>query len=273
MTELQLVDWIRKQGTGIGDDCAILPFGKVELLVTTDMFLEDIHFQASEDAVSLGHRALARGLSDIAAMSGKPRWYFVSLALAEWSKPAWVKRFYQGMRRLGDKHGAELAGGDLSHTGKVAADIMVIGEAPRSKALRRSTARVGDGIWVSGVLGGQQAKPEPRVELGLALRGKATACMDLSDGLSIDLHRLCKESAVAAVIDRPLPVAPGATLDEALNRGEDYELLFTSAARREFRPFRGLPLTRIGTIVEGRAGAMTLFGTALKPGGYDHFAR
>lgn len=272
MTELGLVEWIRRRGSGIGDDCAILPNGRVDLLVTTDLFLEGIHFLREEDAAVLGHRCLARGLSDIAAMGGTPKWYFVSLALAGWTGKAWVKRFYGGMTKLAARAGAKLSGGDLGHAEKVCADIVVIGSAPKGKALRRNGAKPGDAIWVSGALGGQPAKPEPRLELGRKLRGRATACMDVSDGLSLDLHRLCKESGLAAVIDRPLPVAPGATLDDAVHRGEDYELLFTTGPDERLSG-RAVPLTRIGTMAAGRPGAVWLFGTPLKPQGYDHFRK
>jgi thiamine-monophosphate kinase len=270
MTELDLIAWIRRQGNGIGDDCAILPSGSRDLLLTTDLFLENIHFRPTEDAATAGHRCLARGLSDIAAMGGTPRWYFVSLALAPWATPAWLKRFYLGMRRLAARARVTLAGGDLSHAAQVAADIIVLGEAPKGQALRRSTARPGDAIWVSGLLGAQPAKPEPRLALGRALRARATACMDLSDGLSLDLHRLASESRLAAALDRPLPVAPHATLDDALHRGEDYELLFTAPPNARFSS-RHLPLTRIGTMLPGTPGEISFFGLPLPPKGYDHF--
>ncbi|MEZ5402896.1 MAG: thiamine-phosphate kinase [Bryobacteraceae bacterium] len=272
-SELELVRWLRGQGRGIGDDCAVLPSpGRgEELLVTTDFLIEDVHFLSSHPAQQVGHRALARGLSDIAAMGGQPRWCLVSLALAEWVRDAWVKRFYEGLLGLAGRHKTALAGGDLSRSNRVTVDIVVLGTAPRGEALRRSGAKTGDAIYVSGVLGGCPALPEPRVSLGRSLRGRASACMDLSDGLSIDLHRLCAESGVAAAIDRPLPVAHGASLDDALNAGEDYELLFTSSRRIGGR--RGLPVTRIGTVVRGEPGAMTLFGEPLRPGGWDHFRK
>jgi thiamine-monophosphate kinase len=271
MTELERVRWIARLGRGIGDDCAILPNGNQDLLLTTDLFLEDVHFRREQPAGVLGHRALARGLSDIAAMGGTPRSFLVSLALGAWSSPAWMQRFYQGMLKLARKYRCDLVGGDLSHQEKVAVDIVVVGAVPRGSALRRDTARPGDAIYVSGTLGGQPASPEPRIPLGRYLRRRATACMDLSDGLSIDLHRLCLASRVAAVIDRPLPIAQDATLDDALGRGEDYELLFTT--REPLRFYRGLPLTRIGTIIKGRPGSVTLFGLPMKISGYDHFAR
>jgi thiamine-monophosphate kinase len=271
MTELELVRWIRTQGSGIGDDCAILPHGRDDLLITTDLLIEKVHFLRAHKAAVIGHRALARGLSDLAAMGAAPRWFLVSLALADWVKPAWVRSFYGGMLKLARQHDCELVGGDVSRTDQVTVDIVALGTAPRGSALRRGTARPGDAIYVSGSLGGQPAMPAPRVALGRWLRKRATACMDLSDGLSIDLHRLCVESKVAAVIDRPLPVASGATLDDALHRGEDYELLFTS--RQRLIAHQGLPLTRIGTIAAGDPGRVQFFGLLLEPRGYDHFAK
>jgi len=266
---------------GIGDDCAIFrPRGSSEdLLFTTDLFIEDVHFRRSthrpEDA---GWKALARGLSDIAAMGGEPRFCLLSLALAPWTDTRWLDRFYTGLLR----HGVALAGGDLGHAEQLACDIVVCGSVPRGKALRRDGARPGDGIYVSGRLGGsafglvngrgaawkRHVRPEPRLALGRYLRDRATAAMDLSDGLSLDLHRLCAASGVAAEIVAP-PVFRGATLEQALHGGEDYELLFT--ARGPVRAkFEGLQLTRIGTIRKGRAGEVRLDGAPLPALGYDH---
>ncbi len=276
MTELDLVRWIRARGRGIGDDCAVLPGGRGnDLLVTTDMLIEDVHFRRGDPAALVGHRALARGLSDIAAMGGVPRWCLLSLAVPEWASAAWTKRFFAGLLDLAKTHRTQLVGGDTSHAKQAVADIVVIGEVAHGEELRRSGARPGDGIYVSGALGGAGArnyalvKIEPRLALGRFLRKRATACMDITDGLSLDLHRLCTESRVAAVIERPLPVAHGATLDHALHAGEDYELLFT--AREESpRSYRGLALTRVGSIVAGPAGRIELFGRRHTPNGYDH---
>ena len=276
MTELELVRWIRARGKGIGDDCAVLPGGRGnDLLVTTDMLIEDVHFRRTDAAALVGHQALARGLSDIAAMGGQPRWCLLSLALPEWATPAWIKRFFAGLLALAKTHRTTLVGGDTSHARQATADIVVIGEAPHGEELRREGARPGDGIYVSGRLGAAgvrqyaAVKIEPRLGLGRFLRSRATACMDITDGLSLDLHRLCLESRAAAVIDRPLPVAAGATLEQALHAGEDYELLFTARSEPP-RSHRGVPLTRIGSIVKGPAGRIELFGDRHTPRGYDH---
>jgi thiamine-monophosphate kinase len=166
-------------------------------------------------------------------------------------------------------------------------DIVVAGTVPRGKALRRDGARAGDGIYVSGALGAsalgleshrgqawaRHKRPEPRLALGEFLRARvgATAAMDLSDGLSLDLYRLCAASGLRAEISTP-PVYRGATLAQALHGGEDYELLFTASPRaRVPAEFEGLPLTRIGTMRKGTPGAVELEGRPLAALGYDHF--
>jgi len=276
---------------GIGDDCAIFrPRGAAEdLLFTTDLLLEDVHFRReTHRPEDVGHQALARGLSDIAAMGGVPRFCLVSLALAPWADEKWIDGFYRGLLRLARRCGTTLAGGDLAHGGQVACDIQVCGAVPKGRALRRDGARPGDAVYVSGRLGGsalglengvgsawkRHLRAEPRLALGRFLREKlrATAAMDLSDGLSLDLHRLCLASGVAADIEAP-PRFPGASLGHALHGGEDYELLFTLPGGSSApKAFERLPLTRIGTIRKGRAGEVRLDGVRLQPRGYDHFA-
>ncbi len=276
---------------GIGDDCAVVrPRGAGEdWLLTTDMVIEDIHFSREmHPAQAVGHRVLARGLSDIAAMGGEPRFCLLSLALAPWSDSRWVDAFFRGFFRLARRTGTTLAGGDLAHAEKLACDVVVCGALPRGRALRRDGARAGDHIFVSGVLGGSalglrarrgpawklHLHPEPRLELGRYLRKtlKATAAMDLSDGLSLDLHRLSLASGLSASLDREPPAFRGASLEDALHGGEDYELLFTLPPRaRPPAEYEGLALTRIGTMVKGKPGAVSLLGHPLKPRGYDHF--
>jgi len=278
---------------GIGDDCAIWrqPGAKEDLLFTTDMSIEDVHFRRdTHSAAIVGYRAMARGLSDIAAMGGTPRFFLISLALASWADARWVDGFYRGALKLAEHAGAALAGGDLAHAGRVMCDVVVCGVVPRGRALRRDGARPGDCIYVSGSLGGsalgletrtgaawrKHAYPEPRLALGRFLRTtvKATAAMDLSDGLSLDLHRLCLASGAAAELDGPLPVFGAATLEQALHGGEDYELLFTAGPRaRVPAAFEGVPLTRIGKITKGTPGSITYAGRPLAPRGYDHFRR
>jgi thiamine-monophosphate kinase len=278
---------------GIGDDCAIFRprGGREDLLFTTDLLIEDVHFRRqTHGAADVGWKALARGLSDIAAMGGQARFFLLSLAVARWADQAWVDEFYGGLLRLGRRAGVSLAGGDVARSGKLVCDIVVCGAAPRGRALRRDGARPGDAIYVSGRLGGsalglargpggppaawrRHLRPEPRLALGRFLRERlgATAAMDLSDGLSIDLERLCLASQVSAAIEPP-PRFPGATLEQALHGGEDYELLFTVPPHTRV-PARaeGLPLTRIGEVGKGPTGVVLLNGAPLAPLGYDHF--
>ncbi len=257
LTEREIVRRLTRLAPRIGDDCAILPNGKEDLLVTTDQFIQDVHFLQSHPAGDIGWNAAARGLSDIAAMGGEPRYLFLSVALPNWVTSAWLDRFFAGVTG----HRVELAGGDLAHSDRMYCDITAIGYAPKGKALRRTGARPGDHIYVSGALGRPKRRIRPRLALGLSLRGTASSCMDISDGLSLDLTRLCEASGVGAELSR-VPIASGATLNDALHRGEDYELLFTSKQE--------LPHRRIGRITAGSG--VTLNGQPVAPKGYDHFA-
>jgi thiamine-monophosphate kinase len=272
--------------TGIGDDCAVLRItpGR-ELLVTTDFSLEGIHFRRDwHPAESVGHRCLARGLSDIAAMGGDPAAAFLSLALPRDVPQAWVRSFIRGWMTLAKKYDVPLAGGDTARSpNKILADIIVIGSAPKGKAVLRSTARAGDRIFVSGELGGSAAAvaelmakptkklnprdyprhfyPEPRLELGRILRENLVSAMiDLSDGLSTDLAHICEESGVGAKIASALiprarvgKPARQVALDLALHGGEDYELLFTVPQGKHV-PARiaGVALTEIGAITRSQ---------------------
>jgi thiamine-monophosphate kinase len=300
MSEQRLVEAVRRRALaarirspgvvlGIGDDCAIFrPKCGEELMFTTDMLIEGTHFTRSgHTAADAGWKALARGLSDIAAMGAEPRFCLVSLALAPWCGSKWVEGFFRGLLLVARRTATVLAGGDLSHAERVACDVVVCGAAPQGSALRRSTAHAGDAIYVSGLHGGsalglesrsrkarrRHLRPEPRLALGRFLRERvgASAAMDLSDGISLDLHRLCLASGLSAEIEAP-PRFPGASLEQALHGGEDYELLFTApGTARVPREFQGIPLTRIGTMRKGRAGAVKLDGKRLPPLGYDHF--
>jgi thiamine-monophosphate kinase len=301
-SELEWIERIRRRAflppsaglvLGIGDDCAIFrPRGSAEdLLFTTDLLVEGTHYlRGTHTAGDVGWKTLARGLSDIAAMGGEPRFCLLSLALAPWQTERWIDGFYRGLLRLSVREKTPLAGGDLGRGERAACDIVVCGSVPRGEALLRGGARAGDVLYVSGALGGsalglargncrggasawkKHTRPEPRLALGRFLRERlrATAAMDLSDGLSIDLHRLALASRVKAEIEAP-PRYPGASLEQALHGGEDYELLFTVPERtRVPAEFAGVPLTRIGMLRKGRAGAVALDGEPLPPLGYDH---
>ncbi len=319
--ELDIINLIRRQAAdnkspalrlGIGDDCAILapPRGH-DLLVTTDFSLEKRHFRRrTHMPESIAHRCLARGLSDLAAMGATPLAAFLSLALpAEIAADRrWLTRFLAGFQALATAHRTPLAGGDTSQSpaNLILADIVLLGSAPRGRALRRDAARPGDSLYVTGTLGGAAAElrsltpkslhtkpdlssgpdhphlyPRPRLAVGQALlrRHLAHACIDLSDGLSTDLTHLCQASRLRAEIDAAsLPLHPNATQYDALHGGEDYELLFTSAVVLP-RKIAGIPITRIGTMLRPRKGApaITLIEgrsrTALAPQGWEHFRK
>ena len=277
----------------IGDDCAVYrPKGaKEDLVFTTDMMHEGVHFlHETHSAEDVGYKAMARGLSDIAAMGAEPRFSLLSLTLSSKTDAAWVEKFYTGFLGLTLAHGAPLLGGDTAKAAAMSCDVIVCGGVPQGKALLRSGAKPGDGIFVSGQLGGsalglrtgkgnawkRHLRPKPRLALGQLLREKrlASALMDLSDGLSSDLHRMVLASGVGADLDGLVPMFPGATLDEALHGGEDYELLFTANRRtRVPAEFQGLPLTRIGTIVAAGQTPVLWKGEPLQALGWDHFRK
>jgi thiamine-monophosphate kinase len=290
---------------GIGDDCAVLhPKRGKELVVTTDLSIENVHFRRDwHPPQSVGHRCLARGLSDLAAMGARPEAAFLSLAVPAQLTGPWMDAFLDGLMALAELHQVPLAGGDTAKSPLVIADIVLLGSVPRGKALLRSGARAGDVIYVTGALGGSAAElralerrqsdfrgkykvghphlyPEPRLAAGRKLMrsGLATAAIDLSDGLSTDLAHLCEESRLAAEINlEALPVDARATLEQALHGGEDYELLFTAS------PKTAVP-TEVGGVLTHAIGRMKKRGkgpqvqmdsdgtlTVLKPGGWNHF--
>lgn len=320
LPELRLIERIRGQVragaqarqlgnvlAGIGDDCAILRGDKrFDLLITTDFSLEGVHFRREwHPARSVGHRCLARGLSDISAMGGQPTAAFLSLALPARMPQKWVDGFMAGFSQLARRSRVVLAGGDTAQSiHGVAADIIVLGRAPKGKAILRSGAKPGDAIYVTGrvgasgavlrrLLAGRKVVPrganrrhfysEPRLTVGqwLCQHGVATAMIDLSDGLSTDLAHICRESGVSAVLELgSLPLVSGADGKpdrRALHWGEDYELLFT--ARRNIRipaRIRGVPVTKIGEIQRREKHPVVLQeedGRArpLQPEGWQHF--
>lgn len=266
MTEDSITRKLRQRSPLIGDDCAVIPSqsGR-DLLLKADLTIEGVHFTRKSTAEEIGGRAVARSLSDIAAMGGTPLYCLISLALAPWTDQRWIDGFYRGVHKILRNAKTELAGGDISHADQFLCDAVICGSVAKGKALLRSGAKTNDLIYVSGPLGGWRHKTVivPRLEFGRKLLGIATACMDISDGLALDLHRLCRESGVAAELDE-VPLLKGATLDQALHDGEDYELLFTAPPRAKAP---GIP---IGRIVKGKPGAVWFQGRTLKPIGYDH---
>jgi thiamine-monophosphate kinase len=296
----------RKKGIlslGIGDDCAVLrPRRNQELVVTTDLSLENVHFHRQwHPPESVGHRCLARGLSDLAAMGARPEAAFLSLALPEELTGEWMERFFNGLMALAERCQVPLAGGDTAKAPMVIADIVLLGSVPKGEALLRSGARAGDLLYVTGALGGSAAEllaleqqpahflgtsttgrphlyPEPRLAAGRKVRRLATAAIDVSDGLSTDLAHLCEESGLAAEIDAAaLPVDARATLEQALHGGEDYELLFTASPKTLIaRQLGGVSVHPIGRMKKrGKGPQVTLdrdgVRTELVAAGWEHF--
>lgn len=331
INERQFVRWLRNYTTplpswvelGIGDDAALFkPSRGREVILTTDLTVEDVHFSRRlHPPESVGHRALARCLSDIAAMGGVPRCALISLALPASFNNQWLRRFYAGLKKLAQIWQTPLIGGDTTiHYGAFVADVIVVGEVAAGRSLRRAGARQGDSIFVSGTLGlsalglrmlgrklrghSQRFKaaierhlyPVPRISLGryLAQNRLASAAMDISDGLSADLPRLCEASCVGARLKAAnIPMArynpasqanaSGAPapddLARALHGGEDYELLFTVSPRNVPKvpaTYQGIPITRIGRIIHRRNIKLLQAGLPmqpLRPAGFDHFSK
>lgn len=292
---------------GVGDDAAVVaPPAGLEFVLALDSIVSGVHFPADLAPQFVGHRALAVNLSDIAAMGAEPAWALLGLTLPA-ADEAWVAEFSRGLDELARRHGVALVGGDTTR-GPLTASIMLAGTLPAGAALLRSGARAGDDIWISGTPGDAGAGlailqgrlkapgdardellrrfllPEPRVALGLALRGLASACIDVSDGVAGDLEKLCAASGAGGEIEAAeLPLSPallaaaGAerALRFALASGDDYELLFT--ARRESRTAigaltAGAGCRRIGTVTAGAG--VRVRGAALPRDaghGFDHF--
>jgi len=309
---------------GIGDDAAVIrPRPGYESVLSTDAFVEGSHFlDHLHPPHVVGYKSLARAVSDLAAMGAAPRYFLLTLALPAGKAGAWLELFARGMALAARQFDMHLIGGDVSRHAQVTAALTVIGEARAGHVLTRSGARPGDAIYVTGRLGAAQAGlehllrggprtiarntgsyalkrhlyPDPRLAIGawLAAATLASAAMDLSDGLSTDLGRLCAASGVGAVVHASaLPVVRdersgsrrtsarregAAALRRALHGGEDYELLFTVPRRLASRipsRFRGVSLTRIGELTARRTVLLEKDRRtcALRPLGWDHFAR
>jgi len=303
---------------GPGDDAAVLsPSGKTELVLTCDASLEGIHFRRDTHLPhSIGYKSLARATSDLAAMGAAPRFFLLTLGLPKSIKPAWLDEFLQGMRRAAREFDLNVIGGDTTVSSQIVISITVVGEIGRGQAVGRSGARPGDLIYVSGTLGraqlglelvlaGRASDPRlhavlaphlyPQIRIGLgswlATRRIPTAMMDLSDGLSTDLARLCRASKAGAriyadqipcaripeVVLKKMRGRKREPLEMALNGGEDYELLFTlptskAGSLKQSPDFRSL--THIGEITTARSVRIVDHigqDQKLKPRGWDPF--
>ena len=296
---------------GVGDDAALVtPGGGMELAISTDTLVEGTHFFDDADPRLLGWKCLAVNISDMAAMGAEPKFATLALSLPAVHEP-WLAQFSEGFFECAQRYGIDLIGGDTTR-GPLSITVTIMGEVPRGNALRRSGARANDDIWISGQLGnaalglaalqGKIAKeglescitalhtPQPRPELGFALRNRATAAIDISDGLLADLGHILERSGVGADIkfdQIPRSSVLAAHMHSDLGRfcvlsgGEDYELCFTASARMEPQILEigdklKLRLTRIGKIsaqkglrlLDGHGKPMSVDFT-----GYDHFAQ
>jgi thiamine-monophosphate kinase len=272
--ELELIRWIRRRGrldsrrvpVGPGDDCAVVRIGREELLVTTDQVLDGVHFVLRRDGpAAAGRKAMARNLSDIAAMAGEPLAGVACVALPRGLSLADAQAIYAGMRLLGERFGCPVVGGDLgAWEGPLAIGLTVIGRPGPRGAVLRSGAKAGDAICVTGALGGgwqggrdKRFTPRLAEARALAARCDLHAMIDISDGLGADLGHIAEESRVGAeLLAADIPIRRGAKgLPAALGDGEDYELLFTlppSQVARARRLDLGVKVTRIGTVTRGR---------------------
>lgn len=305
---------------GPGDDCALVrPSPGTQLAVTTDMLVAGTHFLPDTDPRNLGWKALAVNLSDLAAMGATPRWVTLSGALPAVDE-AWIAAFAEGFFACAGQYGVDVIGGDTTK-GPLTVCVTAMGEVEPGRALRRDGAKVGDRIWVSGRPGlaalglahlqgkvklsepwprlcvAALEKPKPRIALGQALRGLASAAIDVSDGLLADLGHICERSDCAAALQLvQLPqlrdlAGSGVQYDPVLRRialecqlagGDDYELCFTvpstlSPAVGQIAAQLELPLWQIGEIVSGTTGEVTVYDPDGKPidfarRGYEHFA-
>jgi thiamine-monophosphate kinase len=303
----------KRSPLGVGDDCALLaPAPGMQLAVSSDMLVEGRHFLSTVDAARLGHKALAVNLSDLAACGARPLAFTLALALPGVDEH-WLEGFSRGLFALADAHGCELVGGDTTR-GPLNICITVFGEVPAGAALLRSGARAGDDIWVSGTLGDarlalevfrgtlalpadvfsqarmRMEQPTPRVALGQALRGTASAAVDVSDGLVGDLGHILTASRVGATLDADAATstvaaasAPSLSIEAlrtcALSGGDDYELVFTAApsARAAVEQAGKESFTRVTRIgrIEAEAGLRIVDASgspvAQRFGSFDHF--
>ena len=296
---------------GVGDDCALVDVTNgMDLAVSTDTMVSGTHFFPDVDPENLGHKALAVNLSDMAAMGAMPYWAMLALTVPNVDHD-WLAAFAKGFFDLAQEYDVSLIGGDTTR-GPLALTVTIMGEVPAGAALRRGGAKAGNDVWVSGNVGDAALavahrhgrlvlgeadyhealmrlyEPTPRVALGQALRGLATAAIDVSDGLLADLTHICRLSRVGAVVDLaavPVSAIGAKHIDSDAGRnailagGDDYELCFTAHPNsrdsiQELTNVLGVPITRIGQVKRGKG--VSLLGPGGAPVkidglGFDHF--
>lgn len=294
-TETQLVKYFTKKSRlsaakfpiGIGDDMAMIKLPKAgSVLITTDMLLDGTHFDTKKTTLEkIGYKSMAASLSDCAAMATIPLAAVVSVALPKNFGEKNLKKLHAGILSAAKKYNCPLIGGDMTSWNKpLAVSVSMLSTPAKTKPLRRSTAKIGDVICVTGTLGGSLVKKhlefQPRVKEALVIaRAGANSMMDISDGLSTDLNHICRLSKKGAILDVvKIPISKDAEhLQNALNDGEDFELLFTIPAKKFERLKKNwkfkIKLTAIGRITKGNSVKIKMSGRNLidlVPAGYDH---
>ncbi len=269
---------------GPGDDCAVVagPEQGELLLLKTDCVVEGVHFSPNEKPVAIGTKAMARTLSDFAAMSGLPQFALVTLVVSAEREARWVREIYRGLRKLADQFEVAIVGGETSGTsGPAMISISAVGRVEKNRWVSRAGGKAGDALFVTGKLGGSLRRKHlvftPRIAEARWLTANFSlhALMDLSDGLGSDLPRFAQASGTGFEIDESaLPRNRGCTIAQAISDGEDYELLFALAPndaaplqKKWRRKFPRLPLTRIGSLIPQSA-----FRNPPWSRGYVHFA-
>jgi thiamine-monophosphate kinase len=292
---VRMLGTIRGATVGPGDDCAVVSGdAKSDWILTSDPLIEGVHFLPEDEPRWIGHKAVGRALSDLAAMGGEPLWLLINVVAPPSLSLTKLQAMYRGAVRLCRAHDAQIVGGDLSSGRTLEWHVFALGRVPKGRAVLRSGARPGDRLFVTGTLGGSRLgrhlRFEPRVREGAWLRGQrwATSMMDVSDGLATDLRRLCRISGVGAVLDRSqIPVSrsahrmKGLPWEHALTDGEDFELLFTVPASKVARftaawsAAFSTRCTQIGEVKKGRPELWlrTADGTSTRwsARGYEHF--
>ncbi|MFC1548404.1 thiamine-monophosphate kinase [Candidatus Omnitrophota bacterium] len=291
MRELKLIEQIKKRAgrpgkgvkVGIGDDCAVLEYDSTRyLLWATDMLVEGTHFDKRADYKKIGRKAVAVNISDIAAMGGCPKYITVSLGIPSGLKDTAVQTIYDGIFNICGEYGIKIVGGDTNRSGKLIIDVSIIGLVKKEHLVRRSGAREGDAILITGpVRNGKKEhldfSPCLKESRFLAGKYKISSMIDVSDGIAMDMGRICSESGVGCQLHAgDIPLSKGLSINDALYYGESFELLFTTS-KKQAKDLLKRKKTRyfiIGEVVSGKNGLKLINGKGraetLKMKGFEH---
>lgn len=270
-----------EEALALSDDAAIIPAANgMEYVITKDALIEGVHFLPNTNPADLAYKIMGVNLSDLAAMGASPKYYLCAACFNDSIDKNWIKEFTATLGEIQKRYGIVLIGGDTTrHKGALTFSITMMGEVPAGKALLRSGAKVGDDVWVSGIIAEaadfssvRYLRPEPRIELGLKLRDIASSCVDISDGLVADIEHISTASNVKIILQADAIPTANIPLEQAITVGDDYELAFTASPDKA--ELIGKLATRIGK-VEAGSGIVVLDAqstpiTLLKKG-YTHF--